>query len=155
MFVYTLCIILLAQVTNTSAIFEGKQCDSEHHTFHSEWKIAIFHEYVVENLKYMVPGTFFRVKYYPFFAAILRGLLGCSFKGLSNPKIDVPKNIYSLELNEYSCPNIVWSLVLIDSILILKRGLVFAVNFWLWVMRSLSSGSLKTAFSDFRKFMKI
>ena len=60
--------------SNTSAIFEGKQCNSEHHTFHSEWKIAIFHEYVVENLKYVVPGTFFLHEISPFFAAILNGL---------------------------------------------------------------------------------
>ena len=58
-YMFTLCIISLSQVTNTSAIFEGKQCDSEHHTLHSEWKIALFHEYVVENLKYVVPGIFF------------------------------------------------------------------------------------------------
>ena len=45
------------------------------------------------------------------------------------PKSMCPKKVYSLELNKNSCPNIVWSLVLIDSIFILKRGLVLQLIF--------------------------
>ena len=81
-YMFTLCIISLSQVTNTSAIFEGKQCDSEHHTFHSEWKIAIFHEYVVENLKYVVPGTFFSREISPVFRRHFTRSVRMFFQGL-------------------------------------------------------------------------
>ena len=68
--------------SNTSAIFEGKQCNSEHHTFHSEWKIAIFHEYVVENLKYVVPGTFFSREISPVFRCHFTRSVRMFFQGL-------------------------------------------------------------------------
>ena len=58
---------------------------------------STFHEYVVENLKYVEPGIFFSREISPVFAAILRRLWGCSFKGLNNPKIDVPpKNLLTI-----------------------------------------------------------
>ena len=58
---------LFCSLKYTSDIFEGKQCDSEHQTLHSEWKIAIFHEHIVENPKYGVPGTFFSREISPIF----------------------------------------------------------------------------------------
>ena len=81
-YMFTLCIISLSQVTNTSAIFEGKQCDSEHHTLHSEWKIALFHEYVVENLKYVVPGIFFSREISPVFRRNFTPSVRMFFQGL-------------------------------------------------------------------------
>ena len=70
------------KVTNISAIFEGKQCDSGHHTFHSKWKIAIFHEYVVENPKYVVPGTFFSREISPVFRRHFTLSVRMFFQGL-------------------------------------------------------------------------
>ena len=67
-------------------------------------------------------------RFSPPFYSVCEGVLS---RAKIIPKSMCPKKVYSLELNKNSCPNIVWSLVLIDYILILKRGLVFVVNFWL------------------------
>ena len=85
---------------------------------------------------------FFRVKYHPFFAAILRSLWGCSFNGLNILKSMCPPKNYWLELNENSFPNIVWSLVLIDSILSLTRSFQIFANLW----KFKNSWNLKTWF---------
>ena len=74
---------------------------------HSEWKIAIFHEHIVENPKYGVLGTFFSREISPILRRHFTQSVRMFFQGINNPKIDVLKKIYSLELNENSCPSIV------------------------------------------------
>ena len=78
-------------------------------------------------MKYQV--HFYRVKYHPFFAAMLCGFCGCFLGSLGNNNFNMSEKSIRVEMDKNGCSYVVLSLVSIVAILRLRRSLVLAANF--------------------------